>query len=210
MPKFWAGPAWGTTHPPEPHPIPLPRWKGHHFAPFSNRHPSAFQIGIHLPKTWNWSVVELWGKNWDTDAHAHATYQAPITGLHSPTLNPFLQNSTDYLMLAEFWKFGVNCCFIGLTNSAACTRARVPLTFGHVHKPLLFTQFAQKGCQSTGLGLRIPLISLKFCRSVPEIFWRGGPKNSIPQNFRFCPRLPPWLDSYIYKSKAHDVRISNI
>ena len=38
-----------------------------------------------LIKTWNWSIAELWGKNWDTDAHAHVTYQAPITGLHSPT-----------------------------------------------------------------------------------------------------------------------------
>ena len=43
------------------------------------------------------------------DTHAHMTYQAPTTGLHSPTLLPFLQNSTDYLMLAQFWKFGVNC-----------------------------------------------------------------------------------------------------
>ena len=34
------------------------------------------------------------------------TYQAPTTGLHSPTLLPFLQNSTDYLMLAQSWKFG--------------------------------------------------------------------------------------------------------
>ena len=32
------------------------------------------------------------GQNWDTGAHAHVTYQAPITGLHSPTLLPFLRN----------------------------------------------------------------------------------------------------------------------
>jgi hypothetical protein len=43
---------------------------------------------------------------------AHVTYQAPITGLHSPTLLPFLQNSTGYSMLAQSCnKFGVNCCF---------------------------------------------------------------------------------------------------
>jgi len=53
------------------------------------------------------------------------TYQAPITGLHSPTLLLFLQNSTDYLMLAQSCKFGVNCCFIGLTHPVVCTRARV-------------------------------------------------------------------------------------
>jgi len=67
------------------------------------------------------------------------TYQAPITGLHSPTI--FLLNSTDYLMLAQSCKFGVYCCFIGLTHPTACTRARVPLTFGHVQTPPL-TQFA--------------------------------------------------------------------
>jgi len=33
--------------------------------------------------------------------HAHMTYQAPTTGLHSPTLLSFLQHSTKYLMLAK-------------------------------------------------------------------------------------------------------------
>jgi len=64
-------------------------------------------------------------------------------------------------MLAQSCKFGVNCCFIGLTRPAACTRARVPLTFGHVQTPPL-TQFAQIGCQSTGLELRISMIFLSF------------------------------------------------
>jgi len=58
------------------------------------------------------------------DAHEHVTYQAPTPGLHIPTLLPFLQNSTNYLMLAQSWKFGVNCCSIGLTHPAACTRAK--------------------------------------------------------------------------------------
>jgi hypothetical protein len=38
-------------------------------------------------------------------------------------------------MLAQSCKFGVDCCVIGLTYPAACTRAHVPLTFGHVHRP---------------------------------------------------------------------------
>ena len=33
-------------------------------------------------------------------------------------------------MLAQSCKFGFVCCFIGLTHPAACTRVRVPLTFG--------------------------------------------------------------------------------
>jgi len=57
------------------------------------------------------------------------TYQAPITGLHSPTLLPFLQNSTDDLMLAQSCKFEVICCFIGLTHPAACTQTRCAFDF---------------------------------------------------------------------------------
>ena len=66
------------------------------------------------------------------------TYQAPTTGLHSPTLLPFLQNPTDYPMLAQPLKFGVNCCSSGLSHPAACTQARVPLTFGHAHRSPLY------------------------------------------------------------------------
>ena len=55
------------------------------------------------------------------NADAHVTYQAPITGLHSPTLLLILQDSTDYLMMAQSCKFGVICCFIGLTHPTACT-----------------------------------------------------------------------------------------
>ena len=83
------------------------------------------------------------------------TYQAPTTGSHSPTLLPFLQNSTDYIKLVQSWNFEVNCCSIGLTHPTACIRARVSLTLGLVHRPPPFPQFAQKGCQSTGLELRI-------------------------------------------------------
>ena len=43
-----------------------------------------------LIKTWD-CFAESWGKNWDTDAHAHVTYQAPITGLHSPTCIHFFK-----------------------------------------------------------------------------------------------------------------------
>jgi hypothetical protein len=129
---FWGGHPWGTTYPKTPLPVPPPNQKGYHSASFFN----SASICI-LIKTWNYNAAELWGKNWDTDAHAHVTYQAPITGLHSPILLPILQNYTDYLVLAQSCKLRVNCCFVGLTNPAACTRARVPLTFKHVYRPPL-------------------------------------------------------------------------
>jgi len=40
--KFWPGLPRGTTHPPDPHPLPLPRQKGYQSAPFTNGHPSAY------------------------------------------------------------------------------------------------------------------------------------------------------------------------
>jgi hypothetical protein len=82
----------------------------------------------------------------------HMTHQAPTTGLHSPTLLPFFHYSTDYFMLAQPWKFGVNCCSIGLTHPTACTRARVPLTFGHVHIPPLLPNLLKKGGNRLGLS----------------------------------------------------------
>ena len=88
-------------------------------------------------------------------------------------------------MLAQSCKFGVNCCFIGLTHPVACTRARVPLTFGHIHRPPPVNPFAQKGCQSTGLELRILTVYLRFRRSGPVHFWRGVPKT------RTHPSPPP-------------------
>jgi len=158
---------------PQDHPPPKP--------PFQCLHPN--QMGTimflfklcTLIKTWSYNAAELWGRNWDTGAHAHMTHQAPITGLHNSTLLPFFQNSTDNLMLAQSWKFGGNCCSIGLTHPAACTGALVPLTFRHVHRTP-FTQFAQKGWQSTGLELRFPMTCLEFRMSGPEKIWRPPPK----------------------------------
>jgi len=120
----------GPLTPQTPLPVLPPKQKGYHSVFFLK----SASICI-LIKTWNYNAAELWGKNWDTDAHAHMTHQAPITGLHNPTLLPFFQSSTDYFMLAQSWKFGVNCCSICLTHPAACTLAPVPLTFGHVHIP---------------------------------------------------------------------------
>jgi len=67
--------------PPDPPPPPTPptgaptQTKRVPICSFSNSEPFCI-----LTKTCNWSVAELWGKNWDIDAHAHVTYQAPITG----------------------------------------------------------------------------------------------------------------------------------
>jgi hypothetical protein len=84
--------------------------------------------------------------------YAHMTYQAFTTGLNSPTLLPFLQNSTDYLLLAQFWKLGVNCSSISLMHHMARTQARVPLTCEHVHSPPLLPNLLKKGANRLGLS----------------------------------------------------------
>jgi hypothetical protein len=124
------------------------------------------------------STAEVCGKNRDTnDAHAHVTYQAPITGLHSPTLLPFLQNSTDYLMLAQYCKFGVTCCFIGLTHPAVCTRARVCASDFWTCQTPPFNPLHQKRVSFAGLELKIPMICLQFRGNALVKFCRGDPNN---------------------------------
>jgi len=119
-------------------------------------------------------MLQSYGAKMRYGAHAHVTYQAPINVLHSPTLLPFLRNSTEYLMLAQSWKFGVKCCSIGLTHPTACTRARASDFWTCPQTPPL-TQFAQRGCQSTGFELRILVIHLKFV-GVAQYILGGGPK----------------------------------
>jgi hypothetical protein len=114
---FWGGHPWGTNHPPNPPSSAPTQAKRVPICSFSN----SASICI-LIKIWSWNVAELRGKNWDTDVHAHKTYQAPQLACTVP--NCFHQNSTDYLMLAQSCKFGVNCCYNGLTHPAAYTRAR--------------------------------------------------------------------------------------
>jgi hypothetical protein len=96
---------------------------------------------LHNHQDLKLKFCRVWGKNWDTDAHAHMTYQGPTTGLHSCTLLPFLQNSTEYLMLAQSWKFGVNWLDSprGLHPSACASALR------HVHRPPLLPNLLKKG-----------------------------------------------------------------
>ena len=144
---FWGGHPEGNIHPPNPPSRAPTQTERVPICSFLNSAPICILI-----KTWNWIVAELWGKNGGADARAHMTYQAPTTDLHSPTSLPFLQNFIDYLMLAQSWKFEVKCCFIGLTPPAACTRARVPLTFGRVHRPPLLPNLLKKGGNRLGLS----------------------------------------------------------
>jgi hypothetical protein len=150
--QFWCGPPWGTTHPPDLHPVPQPRQKGYWSALSKILHSC---IHWSRPET---QVLQSYGAKTELwNAHAHMTYQAPTTGLHSPLLLRILKNSTGYLLLAQSWVFGVNCCSISLTHHAAWTQARVPLTSGHVQRPPLLPNLLKKN--ANWLGLRILMIS---------------------------------------------------
>ena len=72
-----------------------------------------------------------------------------------------------------------------------------------------FAQFAQKGCQLTGLELRIPTIYLGFRGSGPEIFWRPPQKLRPPLGSTTPPPSSDWTHTYVNQSKALNVRISN-
>ena len=196
MSTFWGGPLWGTTHPPNP-PSSAPTQTKR--VPICSFLDSA-SICI-LIKSWIWIVAELWGKNWDADAHALMTYQAPTTGLHSPTLLPLLRNSTDYLTLAQSWKFGVICCSIGLTHPAACTRTRVHLTVGHVHSPPLLPNLLKKGGNQLGLSWGFWWYIYIFVGLTQNK--TGEP----PQKPKTSPGDHPPFDPYTYQSIVLNVRI---
>jgi len=179
-------------HPPPipPFQCPYPDKKGTNLLPVN---PASICI---LTKTRNWIVAELWGKNWDTDAHTHMTYQAPTPGLHSPTQLPVLQNSTDFLMLAQPWKFGVNCCSSGLNHPAACTQARVPLTFGHAHRPPLSPSLLKKSANRLNLSW-ISAGIFKILKEWPSKYLGGVSKKYPPQ----IPPPPPPSDRSTYSNR---------
>jgi len=89
---FWNGTYTFLGGPPAPPQTPLlvppPGQKGCQSAPISNRHPSAHSSRPEI------EALQSYGGKTEIRTHAHVTYKAPITGLHSPTLLPFLKNST--------------------------------------------------------------------------------------------------------------------
>jgi len=120
----------GPPPPPTPLPVPPPKQKGCTIL-------LLFQIGFHLH---NHQDLKLkccrvmgqklrYGRPWTR----------ALPGTHkwlAQSQNTSNSSEFHYLMLAQSCMSGVDCCFIGLTHPAAYTRARVPLTFGHVHRPL--------------------------------------------------------------------------
>jgi hypothetical protein len=168
---FWGGPPWGTTHPPNP-PSSAPtqtKWE-----PICSLNSASIDI---LIKVWNLSVAELWGKTRNTDAHAYMTYQAPTSGLHSPTLlSSFICANFHWLSRAgtilEVWS-GMLLHWLDSRRSLhlnACAS-----DFWTCPQTPPFTQFAQKGWQSTELELRIPVIHSEVRGSGPEFNWRPPP-----------------------------------
>ena len=115
------------------------------------------------------------------------TYQAPITGLHSPTLLPLLQNSTDYLMLAQSWSLEWIAAPLvwlarGLHPSAWAsdfwTCPQTPPLNPICSKRVLIDWACAEDSDDEIQKIR---------GSAPVKFWRGGPKNSDPP----APPLPP-------------------
>jgi len=202
-PIFWFGGPWSPP-PQYPSPSAPPQTKRVPFCSFWN----SASICI-LINTWNYNAAELWDKNWDTDAHAHVTYQAPITGLHSPTLLVFLQNSTDYLMLAQSCKFGVNCCFIGLTHPAACTECECLWLLEITTDPPFYLIYSKWVPIDWAWAEDFKYIIIISGKCPSKILEGGSQKVETPPT----PPPPPdllQLNSFIYQSIALNLRIPTI
>jgi hypothetical protein len=205
---------WRTTHPPN-HPSSAPTQTKR--VPICSLLNSA-SICIII-KTWNWSVAEFWGRNWDTDAHARlfawtwAVQTLPFMYLLHHLLFFFLHVLHTQPSSCTFWLMALSVNPVNPVNPE--TEIRTPMhtwpTSTHnwltqtyiasisLKPPWLyhagtilevwsesllhwldspcgldlracasdfwtcpqippFTQFAQKGCQSIGMELRIPMV----------------------------------------------------
>ena len=136
--------------PQTPLPVPHPNKKGTNLL--------LFEAGIHLHTHQDLKLkcCRVMGQKLRYGRPCTRDHQAPITGLHSPTLLLFLQNSTDYLMLAQSCKYGVNCCFVGLTHPAACTWVRVPWLLDMSTDPLFYPIYSKRVPIDWRIELRIP------------------------------------------------------
>ena len=123
----------GPLTPQTPLPVLPPKQKGYHSVFF-------FEICIHL-HTHQDLKLQCRRVNGQKLRYGRPCPH-DLPGTHTWLAHPHIasRNSTDYLMLAQTWKLGVNCCSIGLTHHAACTQAHVPLTYRHVHRPPQFAQ----------------------------------------------------------------------
>jgi len=133
MPNFGLDP---PTHQPPPNPLfwcPHPDKEGTNLL--------LRQIGIHLHTHQDMKL------NCCSDMGQKLRYGRPcirdLAGTHNWLAQSHIASISSelhwlsHLMLAQSCMFWVICCFVGLTHPTACTRARAPLTLGHVHRPPL-------------------------------------------------------------------------
>ena len=159
MYNFWGGHPWGTTHPPNPPSSAPTQTKGYQSAPFYILHPSAYSS--IRPET---QVLQSYGAKIEVCPCTNDSHYW-LAQLHIALL-PFFQNSTYYLC----WHNPGSLEWIAapmawLTPWPAPERMCLRLMDMSTDPP--FTQLAQKGWQSTGLELRIPMICLYFRGSGP-------------------------------------------
>ena len=172
---FWKACILFGVAPPAPPPltpppflVPPPGQKGYQSAPSSNRHPSA---SSSKPET---EVLQIYGAKteirtpmytWPT-RHPKLACTVPhcFHFFRIPLTISWWHNPVSWGKLLLHWLYSPS----GLHPSACAS------DFWTCPQTPPSTQIAQKGCQSTGLELRAPMIYLRICRSDRVNFWRGG------------------------------------
>ena len=125
----WGRHPWGTTHPPK-----SPFLYPHQTKKSTNLLHFSFVIHLHTNQDLKLKCCRTMGQK--------QRYGRPCThdlpGTHNWLAQPHIASiSSEFHWLSragtilEIWS---ECCSIGLTHPTACIRARVPLTFGHVHR----------------------------------------------------------------------------
>ena len=154
---FWGKHLWGTTHPPNPTSSAPTRQTRVPICSFLN----SASICIII-KTWNWSVAELWGKNWDTDAHA--LHDSPgnynwLAQTHIASISSGFYRLSHAGTILKVW--GV-LLLHWLDSPRGLHPSACSSSFWTCPQTPPFTQSAQKGWQSTGLELRILMVPYRL------------------------------------------------
>ena len=168
--KFWCGPPWGTTNPLAPLPVLPPRQKGNQSASLLIMHPFAYSS-----RPWT-KVLQSYGARTEirTPMHTWPTRhpQLACAARHCHCFRPLLTISCWHDSRSLEW---TAASLAWLTPRSGPKHVCLWLLDISTDPP--FTQFAQNGCQSTGLELEIPAVYLKFREwprnvlDLPPILW---------------------------------------
>ena len=167
--------------------MPPPDKKECRSAPFRILHPSAYSLRSET------EVLQSYGAKTEVRTDAHAHVDSP--SIHNRLAQPHIASISSEIhqlshagTILEVWS---ELLLLWLDSPHGLHPSACVSDFRTCPQTPPLTRFNQKGCQSTGLELKIPLMYLNFRRIVPGKFWSLPKKIGPPLG---DPPPPPSAD----------------